>query len=82
MIQRGMSQEHASFLIANMGFSNGKVGSRIRNVLAREGILHLEQLLALTEHNLRKMEGLGAISLAEIKAKLAKMDLKLKDPTW
>lgn len=65
-----------------MGFSNAKVGSRIRKVLKREGIVTLDQLLALTEHKLRLMPGMGAISLAEIKAKLTKMNLSLKDSTW
>lgn len=77
-----MSDPHASLFIANMGFSSPKVGSRIRKVLAREGIVTLDQLLALTEHKLRLMPGLGIISITEIKVKLQKMGLELKDHTW
>lgn len=77
-----MSNPHASLLIANMSFGNYKVGARVRTILHREGILTLDQLLNCTEHDLRKMKGLGIICLTEIKVKLQKMNLALKDFSW
>lgn len=65
-------------LIADMHFSNAIVGTRIRNVLHKHGIVTLAQLLRLTQWELLDMRQLGTVSMAELTVKLKSMGLELR----
>lgn len=53
--------------------------NRAYNALRRGGISTVEQLLAMDEDNLLKIQGLGAKTLSEVKEKLAQSDLFLTE---
>ncbi|MCK8826213.1 DNA-directed RNA polymerase subunit alpha [Natroniella acetigena] len=53
---------------------------RSSNCLKRAGINTVEELTDITEDDLMKVRNLGKKSLQEIKAKLAELDLSLKQP--
>ncbi len=68
-----------SYLIKNMDFDDQYVGTVIRNVLQRNQIMNLSQLLTYTEGQLLELQGFGTISLAVLKVKLASLGLKLAE---
>ena len=53
--------------------------NRAYNALRRGGISTVEQLLAMDEDNLLKIQGLGAKTLSEVKERLAQSDLFLTE---
>lgn len=73
-----MDLNPADMLIADMEFSNRIVGARIRNVLRREGVRTLDQLLKFTEGELLDMRNFGTVCLAELTVKLKRMGLSLQ----
>lgn len=73
-----MSESDLDLKIEDISFSNPGVDARIRNVLQRNGILTLGNLVDMREDELAGLRNLGAISVAEIKVKLDSMGLKLK----
>lgn len=68
-----------SHLIKNMDFDDQYVGTVIRNVLQRNQIMSLPQLLTYTERQLLELRGFGTVSLAVLKVKLASLGLKLAE---
>lgn len=68
----------ANMRIEDMEFANKVVGSRIRNVLLKNGITTLDQLLKHSEWELRDMRNFGSVSLAELTVKLKRMGLELR----
>lgn len=70
-------------LISEMTFPHNQwITTRIRNVLQQNGIHTLDELLGYTEKELLGFDNFGAICLAEVKAKLDTMGLKLKEESW
>lgn len=63
--------------IEDMDFGSPKVNTRIRNVLQRNGIMTLGDLVECSDGDLWRMEGIGAISISFIKLKLSELNLKL-----
>lgn len=82
--QQWGTMEPDKMLIKDMRFANKDVDARIRNVLLREGVDTLSQLLQHTEEELREFRGLGAVCLAELTVKLKGMGLTLRgeEKTW
>lgn len=69
--------------ISEMTFHHNQwITTRVRNVLQQNGIHSLAELLGYTEKELLSFDNFGAISLAEVKAKLDTMGLKLKEEGW
>jgi len=69
--------------IMEMTFQHNKwITTRVRNTLGRNGIHTLGELLGYTEKELLGFDNFGAICLAEVKAKLDTMGLKLKEDGW
>lgn len=69
--------------IADMTFYHNRwTTTRVRNILGRNNIHTLGELLNHTEKELVKLDNFGAICLAEVKAKLDTMGLKLKEEGW
>lgn len=78
-----VSQEIKNLAIADMTFTHNMwVTTRVRNVLAQNGIHTLGQLLECSWDELMDMRNFGAISLAHVKTKLESMGLSLKEQTW
>lgn len=78
-----MPTDPDKMLIADMHFDNTVVGTRIRNVLQKQGVVTLADLLKLSEEELLDMRNFGWISLAELTAKLSSMGLHLrKEVRW
>lgn len=63
--------------IKDMDFGNPQVNTRIRNVLQRNGIMTLGDLVECSDGDLWRMGGIGSISISFIKLKLSKLGLKL-----
>lgn len=68
----------ANMRIEDMEFANKVVGSRIRNVLRKNGIITLDQLLKYSQWELLDMRNFGSVSLAELTVKLKRMGLELR----
>lgn len=68
--------------IQDMRFTNKWIGTRVRNALQGAGIHTLGDLLERTPVELMGIPHFGAISLAEVVAKLDSMGLKLRDQGW
>lgn len=68
--------------IEDMSFTNRWIGARVRNALMGSGITTLGELLERSPQELRMIPHFGAISLAEVVAKLESMGLKLRDQSW
>lgn len=68
--------------IEDMVFTNKWIGTRVRNALMGAGIFTLQALLERTAADLLTIPHFGAISLAEVVAKLDQMGLKLRDQGW
>lgn len=65
--------------LARMTLKDFKFSNRILKILKESHIKTLSQLLAKSEKELQKLKGLGEKGLQEIKRKLKKKKLKLKD---
>lgn len=66
-------------LIKDMkGFLDPIVGTRIRNVLMRDGITTLAQLLRYSEKDLLDLRSFGTVSLAQLTIKLKTMNVQLR----
>lgn len=76
------SDNNVNLEIENMAFTNKWIGTRVRNALQGAGIRTLGELLERTPEELRGIPHFGAISLAEVVAKLDSMGLKLRDQSW
>lgn len=77
------TEEDLNLPIEEMTFRHNKwVTTRVRNVLGQNGIHTLGDLLRYREDELLGMRNFGAISLAEVVAKLDSMGLKLKEGGW
>jgi DNA-directed RNA polymerase subunit alpha len=65
--------------IASTPLESLQLQNRAYNALRRGGISTVEQLLAMDEDNLLKIQGLGAKTLSEVKERLAQSDLFLTE---
>lgn len=82
-IEEIQGRKPQDLLIAEMTFPHNKwITTRIRNTLQQNGIHCLAELLGYTEQELLGFDNFGAICLAEVKAKLDTMGLKLKEEGW
>lgn len=77
-----MTDADLDLRIEDMSFTNRWIGTRVRNALQGAGIHTLGELLERTPEELRLIPHFGAISLAEVVAKLDSMGLKLRDQSW
>ena len=73
----------ADLKIQDMTFHANKwVTTRVRNVLCRNGIETLSDLLDCSLEELQGLQGFGAISAAHVVAKLDDMGLNLRQHGW